>query len=133
MAHSRRLEWTQANRTKRNRIQRLATGLRNVVDRAASASAPSSDEVISTVAGCVDDEFKKHCCLFVTARGKLIVSVDDPSLVYPVRQRWLGPLRRVLFGLKCRPTVNWIAFEFGTEGTELGEFEEGRANEPRQH
>ncbi|RME37273.1 MAG: hypothetical protein D6788_09845, partial [Planctomycetota bacterium] len=57
--------------------------------------AAATAEVVSDVAEKVDQTFKEHCRLSLTESGELLVSVDDPAWIDPLRRRWQRRLTEV--------------------------------------
>lgn len=61
-----------------------------------AAAASLITELRSAMAELADDLFQTHCRLALIQEGKIIIDVDDPSMVYLFRRKYLFPLREHL-------------------------------------
>lgn len=73
-------------------------------------------EVLIMLADMVDEEFRRRCRVLVESRGTLVVNVDSPALVYPMRLRWAPALHDLLMGTRRASPIRRIVFEHGTAG-----------------
>ena len=114
-----RLEWIQANRSKRNRMCHVAAPIRRIARRiGALGDAQAAEAIAARVAGVVDDAFRTHCRIALPDERTLVVSVDRPALVYAMRAQWLYRLGEALSGVRRR-----IVFEYGSAGARLTKVE----------
>ena len=67
------------------------------------------------LAGVVNEEFKVHCRAAAVRSGRLIVSVDAPSMVSVFAARWRQRLVAALREHR-RSGVRDVSFEFGHSG-----------------
>ncbi len=112
-----RLQWIQANRGKKERAQRAAVPIQRLVENMlAGTGVEAAKRVASVAADIVDEEFRTHCRIWSIQRGAVIVHVDDPTLVSPMRLRWLGPLRERLVSVKAGHLAHGIIFRYGEAG-----------------
>ncbi len=112
-----RLKWIQANRRKTERVQRASVPIQRLTESMlAGAGVEGAKRVALEAAAIVDDEFRAHCRIWSADRGALIVYVDDPALVWPMRLRWSGPLRERLVSVKAGHLAHGIVFRYGEAG-----------------
>ncbi|MGB2986961.1 MAG: DciA family protein [Phycisphaerae bacterium] len=90
-----------------------------LVARAGVQGDAAAQALASAITELVDDEFRSHCRVTVMDGRTLVINVDGPGLVYPMRMRWLAPLRRAQSASSWGHRVNKIVFEFGTTGVVL--------------
>ncbi|UCC30780.1 MAG: hypothetical protein JSU86_00600 [Phycisphaerales bacterium] len=102
-------------------MQRVGTSVGQLVEEALGPGADAAREVAVVFADHVDEEFQRHCRTVVRGRT-LVINVDAPSLVYPMRMRWLSRLCEILSSSN-RQAVDRVVFEFGTAGISVMEFD----------
>lgn len=119
MPRDRRLEWTQKNRARRDRVQSAGSALKRVVEDVAVTGQAAAWEAAEAVAGLVDGEFAAHCRITVAGGRRVIVYVDDPVLVQPLRARWLLRLREALITNRGHGSAREIVFAYGREGIRI--------------
>lgn len=112
-------------RVRKDRMQRIGTPVGQLVEEALGSGAEAAREVALVLASRVDEEFQRHCRVVVRGRT-LVINVDAPTLVYPMRMRWLSQLCQVLSSFDRR-AVDRVAFEFGGDGIGVMEFDRQRA------
>lgn len=120
MSQDGRLKWIQANNTRRNRTRLVGGMIERLVKQAAGAGAEEVSRVAAVVADLVDDDFRRCCRLVLGEEGVVVINVDHPALVQPIRQRWLVPLREALLGRRTPARVRRIVFAYGEVGVMLG-------------
>jgi hypothetical protein len=112
-----RLKWIQENRRRTERVQRAAVPIQRLTQSMlAGAGAEGAKRVALAAADIVDDEFRAHCRIWSAEKGALIVHVDEPALVCPMRLRWSGPLREGLVSVKVGRLTHGIVFRYGEAG-----------------
>lgn len=126
MEHDPRLEWIQANRTRKARVQPVSAAIQRITEQLLRGQdSRAAREVLMIVAGTVDEEFRRRCRVLVESRGTLVVTVDSPALVYPMRLRWAPALHDLLVGARCASPIRRIVFEHGTAGLCIPEHTRG--------
>lgn len=106
---------------RKDRMQRVGTSVGQLIEEAVGRGADAAREIATVLAGCVNEEFQRHCRVVVRGRT-LVINVDAPTLVYPMRMRWLSKLCEVLSSSNRRAVIR-VVFEYGTAGIGLAEFE----------
>lgn len=84
--------------------------------------ADAARGVAVVLADYVDEEFQRHCRIVVRGRT-VVINVDAPTLVYPMRMRWLSRLCEIMANSNRRG-VDRVVFEFGTAGISVMESNE---------
>jgi hypothetical protein len=110
------LGWVHQNRTRRTRERRAGDVLGSLAREVRPAEAEHLRAVISTVASLVDQAFMRHCRLASLSKAAMVVNVDEPALVCPMRLRWLDALRKTLCMGRPGQGVRSIIFRYGTTG-----------------
>ena len=117
MHHDPRVEWIQANRTRKNPVQPVGAAVERVTAQLLQGrELQAAREAVMAIAAVVDEEFRRRCRVVVEERGTLVVNVDSPALVYPMRLRWTSVLRDVLARTRSASPIRRIVFEHGTAG-----------------
>ncbi len=111
-----RLGWVQRNRTRRTNEHRAGDILGALARRERLSANDAVLAVASTVARLVDREFMTHCRIASVSKGTMVVNVDAPALVYPMRMRWLDTLRTALCKRRTRTLVAAVVFQHGKTG-----------------
>ena len=113
------LTWIQRNRTRPPRERQAGEVMERLVDRECAQAFERCGEIAVVLAGCVDDEFRRHSRVAGFSSGVLTVNVDEPALVYPTRLRWASVLCDVL--RRCRPqgVISRVVFEYGRTGMRI--------------
>lgn len=112
-----RLKWIQLNRGKKERAQRAAVPIQRLVENMlAGAGVETAKRVALLATDIVDEEFRTHCRIGSGQRGAVIIYVDDPTLVCPMRLRWSEPLRERLVSVKAGHLAHGIVFRYGEAG-----------------
>ena len=112
----RRLEWVRRNRAKTDRARPVGGAVERLVGQIGGKGTIAACSAAEAIADAVDDEFRTHCRVFVADGRRLIINVDHAALVYPMRIRWLSPLRKALSRSRLPDA---IAFEFGNAGVSV--------------
>ncbi len=120
MSRDGRLKWIQANRTRRDRTRRVGEMIERLVEQAAGTGAEEASRVAAIVADLVDDDFRQCCRLVFGEEGVVVINVDHPTLVQPMRQRWLVSLREAMVGRRTPTRIRRIVFAYGEVGVMLG-------------
>jgi len=128
MSQDDRLKWIQANRTRRDRTLRVGDTIERLVDLAAGSGAEEVSRVAAIVSDLVDDDFRRCCGLVFGEEGVVVINVDHPTLVQPMRLRWLVTLREALVGRRIPTPVRRVVFAYGEGGVVL----EGRESADRK-
>ena len=125
-----RLEWTQANRAKRSRTCRVAEPVEQLVRRiAADCDVSAARECAACLSGVVDEEFRRCCRIGASDGGTIVVAVDRPALVYPMRTQWLSLLQEALAVRSDGFSGRRIVFEHGNAGVRVPEVETNSARQ----
>ncbi len=120
MYHDGRLEWVQTNRSGKDRVRPIGTRVEQLVEEALRGTRSKlAEQLASAIACAVDDDFKAHCRLCTAQHGVLIVHVDNPVLVYPMRLRWWSVLRESLSRITDRCRIGGIVFRCGSAGVRV--------------
>ena len=109
------LGWIHQNRSRRTRERRAGDVLGSLAREVRPADAERLHAVISTVASLVDQAFMRHCRVATLSKTAMVVTVDEPALVCPMRLRWLT-LRKTLCVGRPGRGVRSIIFRYGTTG-----------------
>jgi len=116
----RRLEWVQKNRVSRQRLRKVGTLIGEMAARIASQVDGTARSFAGALEGKVDETFRRHCRVAGIQGGVLVIKVDQPGLLYVMRQQWSAPLSRLCAasrGTGARPSVR---FELGDSGVRVG-------------
>ena len=116
MNNRRQLEWVQRNRARSDRTRQAGLPIRQLVRGLEVAGLPVAGKLAAVIAEVVDQEFRRHCRITLVEGKTLTVSVDEASMVYAMRIRWLKLLHTVL---SAHSGIRRIAFRFGCEGLPL--------------
>ena len=117
MDSTRQLRWIQRNRGKRDRVREAGTLIQELTQR--TEAADDAARIATAIAGAVDREFRTHCRIATTHSATLVIRVDEASLVYPMRLRWLSALARGLAEIRVGRRISRIIFQFGNAGVEI--------------
>jgi len=117
MDPTRQLKWIQRNRGKRDRVREVGTLIQELTQRTEAANDAAG--IATAIAGTVDREFRSHCRIATTHSATLVICVDEVSLVYPMRLRWLPALARGLAEIRVGRRISRIIFQFGNAGVEI--------------
>jgi len=107
------LEWVQKNRARKDRTHRVGLPIQQLVRQLETRAAATTPEILAAIADVADEEFRRHCRIIALDRKTLLVTVDDASMVYVMRLRWLGVLHSTLSHVTGFVR---ITFQFGCEG-----------------
>ena len=113
-----RLQWVMRNRTRRSRVRPIGESLQRCSAQLGAATEAARG-VAAAIAPVVDADFREHCRVGLADGGTCVVSVDSPSLVYSMRQRWLSPLRTELTKAGSGRWGRKIVFVAGTGGVRV--------------
>ena len=89
------LSWVQQNRARRTCMNHAGLLVARVAEQLQQGSSPAGAELAAVLAGVVDEDFKAHCRVGGVRGGKLVVTVDHPGRVAPMRLRWLSRLQEI--------------------------------------
>ncbi len=103
----RRMTRDKQPRTRQAGIGLLARQATQAGDPAFQATAA---QVRSAVEEAVDDLFRKHCRVIRVEQSKLTIAVDDPSMIYELRRRYLFRLREHLACVVPRARITDVHF-----------------------
>lgn len=98
------------NKQPRTRLTGIGPLVRQVAQAGDPAFQATAAQVRSAVEEAVDDLFRKHCWVLRVERSKLTIAVDDPSLVYELRRRYLFRLREHLASVVPRARITDVHF-----------------------
>lgn len=113
-----RLDWVRRNRARTDRVQTIGAPVRQILSGVEASGFAASRESVDLLSEIVDDEFRRHCRVAVMGR-RLLVNVDQESLVYPMRMRWHVPLNEVFGRQRRRSGIRDIIFDYGKRGIRL--------------
>ncbi|MFQ5415141.1 MAG: hypothetical protein ACE5E6_11855 [Phycisphaerae bacterium] len=120
---SERLGWLQRNRFRPNRAQRigsLAAGMLERLEDPRRGRSGAMADIAAALGGLVDETFCRHCRVAGVDRGRVVIHVDRDDLVFPMRVRWLLPLRDGLSRVYRRGDGVWsIRFASGRDGVPI--------------
>ncbi len=120
MYHDGRLKWVQTNRSGKDRVRPIGTRVERLVEEVLRGTRNKLAEQLASVVACaVDDDFKLHCRLCMAEHGVLIVHVDNPVLVYPMRLRWWSVLRESLSRITGTCRIGRVVFRCGSAGVRV--------------
>ena len=109
MSDDSRLRWVWQNRKRVPRERLVGDLLAFKARELQSGEEELARGVASAIAGIVDQDFMRHCRIGSLSNGAIVVNVDEPALVCPMRLRWLdvlsGALRRSGPGRAIRSIV----------------------------
>ncbi len=94
----------------RTRLTGIGLLVRQVTQEGDPGFQATAAQVRSAVEEIADDLFRKHCWVLRIERSKLTIAVDDPSLIYELRRRYLFPLREHLASAVPRARITDIHF-----------------------
>lgn len=94
----------------RTRLAGIGLLVRQVTQAGDPAFQATAAQVRSAVEETVDDLFRKHCWVLRVERNKLTIAVDDPSLIYELRRRYLFRLREHLACAVPRARITDVHF-----------------------
>ena len=126
MPDTRKLRWVHRNRAESSPTRRAADLLAGLA-RDVDASCCVARDLASAVSPLVDGQFRRHCRIAGMSGRGVVFSVDRPSLVYPLKQRWAAVLQRSLERALRGRRVSQIIFQFGVNGVEVGDPPAGEA------
>ena len=119
MDAQRQLYWLQRNRGPRCRDQSIGGWVRRLISQPAWDRLDQAGQLAEALGALVDDEFRQHARVGGYDAGHLFIHIDRDELVWPLRVRWLYPLRQEL-PRRCRGVpVRRISFVTGSEGLPL--------------
>ena len=116
------LEWVHRNHQPAERVESIGS-LAVQLAQSQWGRMAMDDLVVSEVAAYVDDAFRRHCSLQTINHGQLVVLVDHPSLVYPMRVRWQGRLGKRLVQTCRSAGIRSVFFKQGRGGHPIGSSE----------
>jgi hypothetical protein len=64
----------------------------------------------------IDDDFRRHCTVGAIGKGALIIHVDSPGLVAPIRTRWTGVILEAVQQVREFSRIRRVTFEFANGG-----------------
>lgn len=117
MDSARQFEWIQRNRCKRDRVRQAGTLIQELTQSVEAGDYPA--RIAAAIAGVVDGEFRTHCRIATIDSASLVIHVDEASLVYLMRLRWLSVLSSALLANRAGRRVRRIIFRFGNVGAEI--------------
>lgn len=119
MDTQRQLEWVSRNRSVKKPVVTAGSLVSRVVRQAREKSYEPAAEVAAILAELVDEEFRLHCLVGAVRRGRLVIHVDQPGLVYSLRLRWASRLCGALIGRWRRWAVDEVLFKFSLAGVQI--------------
>ena len=97
-----------------------------VAERLQQETLPACAELAAALAGVVDMDFKAHCRVAGLRSGKLLLMVDHPARLAPLRLRWLCRLQEIMSRKSRGRRVAGVVFELGNAGVRIGDVETER-------
>lgn len=105
------IAWIQRNRIRTDRTRQAGNAVAPLVANLLADGRSINQSLADKIAEVVDVEFQERCRLEAVLGNTLVISVDDASLVYPLRLRWSVRLTRLLAAAQRHPRIRSIRFE----------------------
>lgn len=108
-----------ANRTPRGTIPQIGVMIGGLVEGALRHDSEQRVQLVSVVANCVDQEFRRHCRMGDLHNGMLTIEVDEPGLISILRARWASKIESALRKGGNKTWVRRVLFRFGRSGDRI--------------
>jgi hypothetical protein len=112
------MEWVQRNRGPRSRTTTIQAAVAELAAKLADEAEPL-EAAAEALAGIVDEEFRRHCCVSKLSGTTLTIHVDEPAMVSLFRIQWGSRIRRDLPKALGR-AIGRVVFVAGCGGTPIG-------------
>ena len=119
METDRRLHWVMVNRAPRRMIPQIGMMVGGLVEGALKRDSEQRSQLASVLAGCVDQEFRRHCRMGDLHDGMLALEVDEPGLISILRVRWASKIESALRKRGAKTGVHSVLFKFGRSGDRI--------------
>ena len=112
------LYWVTRNRARRDSVRRAGEFVGWLSDGVESEHGGLRDAA-QLIAGVVEGEFHDHCRVGAVQGNSVVIYVDEPGMIAPMRLRWSTNVLRALQAQKEFKAVRRVIFDHGRNGASV--------------